>query len=172
MGKTDNIKRAKKLKEAKRNRERAELISLGHGPAGKALMKRHVNEGATLWQSDSGIKYSEPLYQFIATILGEDDEMAILKMKFTLGIFTWNAGILKDKNEEGYLKIKQMAYEIFGDEEDVKKFFDEMVLHKQNEFSEYGDLISDFEIKKIKGYEFDLSVAILPYNDNFNGIMN
>ena len=40
-----------------------------------------------------------------------------------------------------------------------------MVKHKDEEFSEYKKIIQDFELKKIPGDKFDLSVATIPLAD-------
>ena len=45
MGKSDNIKRAKRLKEAKRKRELDALVQDANGPASIELRKRNASKG-------------------------------------------------------------------------------------------------------------------------------
>ena len=47
----------------------------------------------------------------------------------------------------------------------IEQLFDEMVKRKEEEFSEYKNIIADFEIKKIKGLDYDLTVATTPLKD-------
>lgn len=162
MGKTDNIKRAKKLREAKRKREQDSLIAAGSGPAGIALQKRTaLNDGKTII-NQGAIKYSELLKAFVHPIITKNDDMAIIKTKYTFGAHAWNAATMREKSEELYQLAKKDFTNISPNVPEAAQLFDEMVKRKQEEFSEYKNIIADFEIKKIHGLDYDLTVATMP----------
>lgn len=159
MGKTENIKRAKKLREAKRIREQDALIAAGMGPAGVALKERVLKEGSTLIMNQGKIKYSELLKVFVHPIIHKEDTIAIIKVKYTFGIFAWNAAIIKEKSEESYQAAIKDIPLIMPDLPETGQLFDEMVKRKSAIFSAHKNIIVDFEIKKVNGIDYDLTVA-------------
>jgi len=167
MGKTDNIKRAKRLKEAKRKREQDALIAAGLGPAGIELRKKKHHDGTEFRHNEGKVKYSELLSEFVAPIIENIDDEKILKTKYLFGSFVWNAAILKEINESKYFKIKDEVCSLgidIHDIQDIENLFEEMAVRKQREFSEYTNLIMDVEVKKIRGNDYDLTVATSPIN--------
>ena len=162
MGKSDNRKRANRLKEAKRKREQDALIAKGLGPAGKALQQRHVNNGVETQLNTGKIKYAELLKEFVHPIVSNTDEIGIIKAKYFFGSYAWNATIIKGKNHEEYLSAKKSALLPIGQIPEAEQLFDEMVKCKEEEFSEYQNIIMDIEIKKISGLDYDLTVATTP----------
>ena len=162
MGKTDNIKRAKKLREAKRKREQDALIAAGLGPAGIALQKRTALNGGETIINQGTIKYSELLKAFVHPIILESDDIAVIKTKYTFGAHAWNAATMREKSEEIYQLAKKDFTSISPNAPEVGQLFDEMAKCKQEEFSEYKNIIADFEIKKIRGLDYDLTVATIP----------
>ncbi|MCX6238220.1 MAG: hypothetical protein NTY07_11810 [Bacteroidia bacterium] len=162
MGKADNIKRAKKLKEAKRKREQDALIAAGLGPAAKTLKQRNDEKGITTIINQGKIKYSELLNSFVAPILEEADDISIIRTKFALGVFAWNAAILRDRDEEAFRKVKKEILELTPDIMEIEQLFDEMVKAKMEEYKEFTNIITDFEIKRSRGIDYDLTVATTP----------
>jgi hypothetical protein len=162
MGKAENIKRAKRLKEAKRKREQDALIAAGLGPAGKSLQQRNLNNGIETQLNTSKIKYSELLKEFVHPIVKHSDDIGIIKTKYIFGSFAWNAAIIKGKNHEDYLTAKKNALLPIGQIPEAEQLFDEMVKRKEEEFTEYQNIIMDIEIKKISGLDYDLTVATTP----------
>ena len=165
MGKTDNIKRAKRLKEAKRKREQDALIAAGLGPAGLAVQKRTALNGGKTVVNQGTIKYSELLKAFVHPIVLESDDIAVIKTKYTFGSLAWNAAVMREKSEEIYQLAKNDFTNITPNFPETEQLFYEMVKRKQEEFSKYKNIIADFEIKKIKGLDYDLTVATIPLKD-------
>jgi hypothetical protein len=165
MGKAENIKRAKKLKEAKRQREQDALINAGLGPACKVLQKRNANSGIETRLNNGKIKYSELLKEFVHPIMSEADDISIVRTKYVFGAHAWNAATLREKSEEVYQLAKKDISSILPDLPEIEQLFDEMVKRKQEEFSEFKNIIADFEIKKIRGLNYDLTVATTPFKD-------
>jgi|GEM_PF-970463 len=164
MGKTDNIKRAKRLKEAKRQREQDALIAAGLGPAGQIIRERSENQNAKYIHNIGSVKYSELLKEFVSTIIDDTDDIATLKSKFLFGSFVWNAAIMKDVNEDVYNSAKNEVLSLGPNFPDIDVMFETMALRKKMEFAEYTNIIMDVEIKKIRGLDYDLTVATSPLN--------
>ena len=165
MGKLDNIKRAKRLKEIKRKREQDVLIKSGQGPSSIAIRKRaELNGGATVLNQDK-IKYSELLESFVHPIVKEEDPIDIVRTKYTFGAHAWNAAIMKEKNEELYLLAKKDLASIIPNVPEIELLFEEMIKRKQEEFADYKNIIADFEIKKLRGHDYDLTVATTQLKD-------
>lgn len=162
MGKTDNIKRAKKLKEAKRKREQDALLSTGSGPAGTVLQKRTIINGGQIKINHEKVKYSQLLKEFVHPIISATDDIAVIKTKYTFGAHAWNAATMREKSEELYQLAKKDFTKIAPNVPEIGQLFDEMVKRKQEEFSQYKNIIADFEIKKIYGLDYDLTVATMP----------
>ena len=165
MGKADNIKRAKRLKEAKRKREQDALIASGLGPAGKTLQERSTKNGYVTQLNNGKVKYSELLKEFVHPIVNDQDDISSLRTKYTIGAHAWNAATLKEKREEVYQLAKKDFIKIMSDVPEIEELFNEMVKRKQEEFAEFKNIIVDFEIKKHRGVDYELTVATTPQKD-------
>lgn len=163
MGKSENSKRALWFREYKRKQE--ELNLAGLSPAGKILVKRSVKKGGEIWINKGEIKYSELLEEYVKPIISPNDDIAIIKTKYIFGAHVWNATILREKSEEIYQLAKKDVIKICPNKAEFEKLFDEMAKRKQEEFSEYKNIIADFEIKKNRGLDYDLTVAAISSED-------
>jgi len=165
MGKKENIKKAKKLKDAKRKREQNDLIAAGLGPAGIVLKQRSILNGDKTISNQSKIRYSELFKAFVLPMLTATDTIETIKMKFTFATYAWNAATERELSETAYLLTKKDILEITQNSPEVEQLFNEMVRRKQKDFLAYKNIIADFEIKKIRGLDFDLTVATIPVKD-------
>lgn len=162
MGRTENIKRAKRLKEAKRKREKDALIAAGLGPSAKELQKRNAKNGMETRLNNGKIKYSQLLEEFVHPLMSKDDDISIVRTKYAFGAHAWNAAILREKSDEVYQSAKKEVSSIMPGVPEIELLFDKMVKHKQDWFAGYKNIIADFEIKKIDGLDYDLTVATIP----------
>jgi hypothetical protein len=159
MGKAANIKRAKMLKEAKRKREQEALLAASLGPGSIAIQKRTEASGMKLIPNESGIKYSELLKEFMEPYMDADDPIDVIRSKYGFGILAWNVALKKEAGEEEYLRFKNEitaglpAYAFFKD------LFEELVARKLEKFGHFNKTIADYEIKKIRGQDYHLTVA-------------
>jgi hypothetical protein len=166
MGKADNIKRAKKLKEAKRKREQDALLASGFGSAAQTLKQRNDEKGIITTINQGKVKYSEVLKAFVSPIIDELDDISIVRSKYMLGAFAWNAAFLKVENEESFQLAKKEILELTADVPEIEPLFDEMVKTKLEDFGELTFIIADLEIKKTRGIDYELTVAIAPLKAN------
>jgi hypothetical protein len=97
--------------------------------------------------------------------LKKNDKIETLKIKYYLGATVWNAATMREKSEEAFLYSKKELVSLIPGMPEIEIMFDEMVIRKQEEFAEYKNLIVDFEIKQIKGLDYELSVATTPINE-------
>jgi len=165
MGKNNNIKRAKRLKEAKRKREQDALISSGNGPGAMEIIKRSLLHGAVAIQNKSKIKYSELLRSFVSPLIENNDTIDTIKNKYAFGAIVWNAATMREKSEDAFLQTKEEITPLLSGPLKLDFLFDELVRLKQEQFAEYKNLIVDFEIKPIRGLDYELSVATSPMNE-------
>jgi hypothetical protein len=149
MGKAENIKRAKKLKEAKRKREVEALMAQGLGPAGKVLQQKSKELGVETQLNMSGVKYSDLLKEFVEPTIEKTDGVSDLKTKLAFGILAWNAAIMGEKDEKYILNTK----------DELSK------LTPNNNGIQFKGIIEHFELRKIKGGDYDLTVAYSPTVD-------
>jgi hypothetical protein len=99
MGKSDNIKRAKRLKEAKRKRELDALIQEANGPASIELRKRNASNGTETQINKGKVKNSDLLKQFVHPLLLDTDSLEEVKGKFMFAILAWNAATVREISE-------------------------------------------------------------------------
>jgi hypothetical protein len=95
MGKSDNIKRAKRLKVAKRKRELDALVQDANGPASIELRKRNASNGAETQINKGKVKNSDLLKQFVYPLLRHTDSLEEVKRKFKFAMFAWNAATVR-----------------------------------------------------------------------------
>ncbi len=165
MGKADNLKRAKKLKEAKRKRENDALLAAGYSPSAIAVKRRSTLNGDETIINQGQIKYSKLLESFVEPIMSNDDDIATVKAKYTFGALVWNAATMRELSEEAFQVAKVEHANIVQNNPGLAKLFDEMTKRKQEEFSEYKSIIAEFDIRKIRGVDYDLTVATIPLQD-------
>lgn len=165
MGKANKLKRIRRLKEVKLKREQELLADSGLDPASVELRKRAETAGLIVRNNQSEIKYSELLGYFVHPFIGEVEDFDIIRTIHAMGIAAWNAAIMKDKSEENYLRAKKELDSVIPKIPEIELIFEEMMQRKQDEFSEYKNIIVDFEIKKISETDYHLSVGTTQSKD-------
>lgn len=155
MGKADNIKRARKLKEAKKQRERETLRAEGHDTGSIEIQKRAETK---VQLNETGAQYSQLLEEFAQPLLETGDTAEVLKSKYNLAVLAWNAALKKEDDEAGYqqLKTNLLAKPGFAR---FANWFEEMVTRKAEKFADHKQVIADFAVKKVKD-KYQLTVAV------------
>lgn len=165
MGKTDNIRRAKKLKEQKRKRLQEQTTLSGTSNVSASFKSKLESEGNTVIYNKSKVKYSELLDSFVQPLLGPDDTLDSIKTKFIFGAFVWNAAIIRENSEDEFIAAKKHVLSNLTHIPDTESVFDEMVNRKQEEFSEFRHLIIEVDVEKKSGLDYQLNIAVsIPQN--------
>ncbi|MFZ4796596.1 MAG: hypothetical protein ACOYMA_03825 [Bacteroidia bacterium] len=160
MGKTDNKKRAKRLKEAKKERETNELIAAGIGPAGIVLKERAKEKGVTVFHNTRKVKYSDVLKKFASNIFTLDDDFDSAKSKLYFASIVWNAVVLKPLDEIKFINTRKIIINLGNSVFETAEMFDELVEIKDDEYSEEDFIFVDIEVKQLSNGDLDLSVMI------------
>jgi hypothetical protein len=162
MGKSDNIKRAKRLKEAKRKRELDALVQDANGPASIELRKRNASNGAETQINKGKVKNSDLLKQFVYPLLRHTDSLEEVKRKFKFAMFAWNAATVREISEKEYQKIKNDATSLVSDSSYLLELFQELVNKKNEKYAQHKVIFIDFELQKLYKTDFEISVAAVP----------
>lgn len=91
-GQKDNIRRAKKLKVAKRNRELEMQIQNNMIGNIDTLINRNSKDQPMLI-NNSPIKYSAIILDYLSPFLDIKDSESTTKEKITVGIYLWNLAV-------------------------------------------------------------------------------
>lgn len=158
MGKADNIRRAKKLKEAKRQRELEMQFPKNGNKDLQTIFNRNKGDRMNLF-NDSEIKFSGIILEFLKPYLWVEDTENVTKLKIAIGIFAWNFSVeeqLGIANEEVVSEFGSLLVQV----ESGQEMFDDLLIRKKTNFSEYEFVVSDFIIGKASKGQVQLSVAV------------
>lgn len=159
MGKAENRKRAKRLKEAKREREQKALIEAGLGPAGQEITRRSLSHGVELKMNIGKVKYSELIKKLVSPYITSKDDINDLKHKFTVGVCAWNLALLSQVNEEDAKAAKENLIKLASETPEVLPLIDKVMSYKLEIFPDDKSLIADYEIRETRGKHFDFTVT-------------
>ncbi|MDP3914725.1 MAG: hypothetical protein Q8R96_13415 [Bacteroidota bacterium] len=160
MGKAENIKRAKKIKEAKKRRELATSGIINVKNSYEKIMKRSEMNGIEIRLNQGKFKYSDIIEQFLQPMISDDDDLAMLKSKYSLGAIIWNSVVFRHKDELEFQNARKKVCSLTPDIERFEKIFDEMVKRKEKYFGKYKFMLADFEITPQGQSDFHLTVAV------------
>lgn len=166
MGKSDNIKRAKKLKEAKRQREKEAMVAAGIVKPSGSLIKKIKDAGDIVLQNTSSLKFSQILQDFVSIILNEEDvnNISNLESKLIFASQAWNAAVFKEAYEAEYFLNRKDFLDKFNGLPEVEKMFDELVKRKQEDFAEFKILYGELELKETKKAGLVLTTEVSIFN--------
>jgi hypothetical protein len=160
MGKAENIKRAKKIKEAKKRREMETSGNIHVENPYEKIRKRSEMNGFRIKLNDGKFKYSDIIEQFLQPMISDDDDLAMLKSKYSFGAIIWNSVVFRHKDELEFQNARKKVCSLTPDIEGFEKIFDEMVKRKEKYFSKYKFMLADFDITRQGQSDFHLTVAV------------
>ncbi|MBM3404142.1 MAG: hypothetical protein FJY10_04550 [Bacteroidetes bacterium] len=148
MSKSDNIKRAKLLRQRKKEREKQALLNDNLLKDQQLLREKAEKENVKI--VDRSIlggkeKISTVLLEMIKPVFftaqDEEDARGIVSM----GVVAWNCGIIKQTLGEDKLED---AMRTFKSKEDSweRNLLNEYIEIKCNQYSQYNDFITDFQL--------------------------
>jgi len=161
MGRTQNIKRAKKLKEAKRKEDKATQAPPS-GPALLKLLKKTgpFNPDLEIKLKTYKLKYSEILLEFAQPLINGVNNLEQFKAVLMAAISAWNLAHIKSTDNEKYKEVINDPKFLKAKNAPEIVLLNEMINRKIEEFNGYHFFIGEFEIvEKSKG-NYDVAVAV------------
>jgi hypothetical protein len=160
MSKADNVKRAKLLRQRKKEREKQVLMN-GHLEKDNQILRdKAANDNVKIINREllgRKEKISTVLLEMVEPLLftayDEEDARGIV----TLGVVAWNCGIIKQTM--GAEKLREAMKEFKSRENsEERKLLDEYIKIKCNKYDKYNDFITDFQISFEHGGRMNFTV--------------
>lgn len=168
MGKTKNIKRAKMLRQRKKEREKenssttamsADSRTLARSKMKERLENVYNTEVEFSYRSKSaGRKISDVLSEMIKPLMDKTTTFEEEQNLVGLGVVAWNLGVIKKKHGE-----KEMRKTLKGFGRRFPKSVKPLLLYyvevKCNKYGEYNEVIVDYDYSSLNDYENNLTVS-------------
>lgn len=160
MSKADNIKRAKILRQRKKEREKQTTMNGQLWKDQQVLREKAEKENMKV--VDRSLfgrkeKISSILLEMIKPVLftaqDEEDARGIVSM----GVVAWNCGIIKQTMGDKKLKEAMKSFKANENNEE-KKLLDRYIEIKCNQYHQYTDLITDFQVSFERDGRMNFSV--------------
>ncbi len=170
MGKEKNRKRAKMLRQRKKEREKEEVSKPINDVPGlskiKSRLEKEFNADVKFNHNNKpiGRKISDVVSEMIKPLLKEAKTFDEKKKIIGLGVMAWNLGVIKKNNGE---KEMQKALSGFGMmlPKDVKNLLLDYSEVKCENYGEYNELIIDYEFTRINPHQNNLTVSYKMINE-------
>ena len=167
MGKSKNRKRSKILHQRKKQRETKEMSQDNKSAYAIAKIEKRLNEEFSLNvklhhnSNPEGRKISEVLSEMIQPLIDDaktfEEEQGIVG----LGVMAWNLGVIKkNKGEKEMRKVlKSISVMLPKQIKKLLLYYSEV---KCNNYSEYNEIIVDYEFTRINSHQNNLTVTYKP----------
>jgi hypothetical protein len=157
--KTKNRKRAKMLRQRKKQREaRQNNEVIGKSVLEKRLKQNYKDIDIQFRDKNPEVKISDLVINLVAPLMDEALSFDEEKNVAGLGVAAWNLGIIRAlKGEKEMLKSLEENHIKLPN--DVKKLLLEYAEKKYIEYPEYNQFIYDYEFKYISKKQNHLTVA-------------
>lgn len=148
MSKADNIKRAKLLRQQKKEREKQTLLNKQLQKDQQILREKAEKENMKI--IDRSLlgrkeKISTVLLEMIKPVLFTARDEEDVKGIVSLGVVAWNCGIIKQTMGEEKLRDALKEFKSRENSEERKLLY-EYIKIKCNQYGQYNDIITDFQI--------------------------
>ncbi|HLG04372.1 MAG TPA: hypothetical protein VI731_12310 [Bacteroidia bacterium] len=161
MGRKENIKRTKHLREIKEKKILAALEHAGIGPLDLRVKHRENLEKTKPGINQDMVDYAELIRDFVSPLINQDDNLDSIRTKIVFGITVWNAAVLQDAGGEIYLLAKSHVDELIDETPELGEQLDSLVGRKYEDFEDYDHLISGFEFKRLDDRSYELKATSL-----------
>jgi len=161
MGRKENIKRMKRLKELKKQRERQTDLDMIAKTATDKLSDRLSKEQNTILTRNHGpVKYSELLQEVVAPYLDKCTNYKETNNLFHAGALAWNMSVMKETvSEEEYAKVVDDAKKLMKSDEDLYSILKGLIDRKEQLFKKHKVIIAGVELTET-GKDYGISVAV------------
>ncbi|MDP2422711.1 MAG: hypothetical protein U1C46_04800 [Bacteroidales bacterium] len=167
MSKSDNIKRAKLHRQRKKESGKHILLNEQLEKDKQILRDKAANDNIKIIDRKlfgRKEKISTVLLEMIKPILltaqDEEDARGIV----TMGVVAWNCGIIKQTKGEDKLRDSMKAFKS-NEISEERKLLDEYISIKCNQYSEYHDFITDFQLSFERDGRMNFTVLTGVTND-------
>lgn len=167
MSKSDNIKRAKLLRQRKKEREKQVLLNDNLLKDQQLLREKAEKENVKIVDRSMlgrKEKISTVLLEMIKPVLftaqDEEDARGIVSM----GVVAWNSGIIKQTLGEDKLEDAMKAFKSEKDSWE-RNLLNEYIEIKCNQYSQYNDFITDFQLSFERDGRMNFSVLTVITDD-------
>jgi hypothetical protein len=167
VSKSDNIKRAKLLRQRKKEREKSVLMDDQLERDKQILRDKAAKDNIQIVDREllgKKEKISTVLLEMIKPILfaAQDEEDA--KGIVTMGVVAWNCGIIQQTKGEEKLRETMKTFKSNENSEE-KKLLDEYINIKINQYGQYNEFITDFQISFERDGSMNFTVLTGVLND-------
>lgn len=162
MGRKENIKRMKKLREQKQLRQTSEAYQremANIAEEAKQTLKKKLSPFQTTRQNTGPVKYSDVLSSFVKPYMSECRNFSETRGLYLAGSSAWNVAVTKQvAGEKEYEKVMQEAKRLL-EHESLIKILQELVARKLKHFADIRILFSDVVLTENEA-AYGVSVAV------------
>lgn len=170
MGKAKNIKRAKMLRQRKKERENENSSKSDNSTHVFSKMKKRLDKELNAdvkfnYKNNSNErKISDVVSEMIQPLMEEARTFKEEQNIVGLGVMAWNLGVIKKNYGE---KEMQKAFKGFGMRfpKDIKNLLLDYSEIKCENYSEYNELIVDYEFTQLNSHQNNLTVSYKMINE-------
>ena len=170
MGKAENRKRAKRLRQRKKERENEKSPKLDNSTPALSKIKKRLDKELNAdvkfnYKNNSdGRKISDVVSELVQPLLEEARSFKEEQFIVGLGVMAWNLGVIK--KTKGEKEVKK-TIKSFGKKfpQDVVNLLLEYSEIKCENYSEYNEFIIDYEFTNINSHQNNLTVSYEIIND-------
>lgn len=170
MGKAKNIKRAKMLRQRKKERENEKSFKHDNSTHVLSKIKKRLDKELNAdvkfnYKNNSkGRKISDVVSEMIQPLMDEARTFKEEENIVGLGVMAWNLGVIKKNNGK---KEMQKAFKSFGMKfpKDIKNLLLDYSEIKCENYSEYNELIVDYEFTRLNSHQNNLTVSYKMINE-------
>jgi hypothetical protein len=146
MGRKENIKRMKKLREQKPARQAAEVYQRDTNRIAEEaiqVLQKKISPFQPLRRNTGPIKYSDVLSSFVKPYLTECSNYYETQGLFFVGVAAWNVAVTKQvAGDEGFKEAFQRAKEHLKSDEEIR-ILEELVAIKLKHFALFKVMFRD-----------------------------
>ena len=170
MGKAKNRKRNKMLRQRKKERENEEFSKPDKSTYVLSKIKKRLDKELNVdvkfnyKKNSNGRKISDVVSEMIQPLMEEARTFKEEQNIVGLGIMAWNLGVIKKNNGENEM---QKALKGFGMmlPKEIKNILLEYSEVKCENYSEYNELIVDYEFTSLNSHQNNLTVSYKMVNE-------
>ena len=166
MGRKENLKRMKKLREQKQLRQASEanqkeMNSIAEEAMG--VLQKKLSPFHPMRRNTGSIKYSDVLSSFVRPYLDESFNFNETQGLFFAGSAAWNMAITKQvSGEDEFEKALKLAKEQLQRDHDIR-ILEELIARKLKDFAHFKIIFTDVVLTETeKPYTYGVSVAVTP----------